>query len=188
MRPTRRWWTPPPQSRCKRTSRRPPSRDLQFLSIGVSRRLRAMPSISPPGAQIYVTLTGSASTTQSNGMRINGGTPTLDHVTAIAGDTTNSHGILVFSGVTATLDSVIGRSVAVSANSSGLIVAGVSSITARNSVFTGQTRGVSVFLNSVANLVSSQLDGGIDNAGTANCVGSYDGNFALLDTDCTALP
>ena len=42
---------------------RPPSRDLQFLSIGVSRKLRAMPSISPPGAQITNALTGSSPTT-----------------------------------------------------------------------------------------------------------------------------
>ena len=39
-------------------------------------------------------------------------------------------------------------------------------------------------VSDIANFVSTQLDGGLSNVGTVNCVGSYDGAFMVLNATC----
>ena len=62
---------------------------------------------------------------------------------------------------------------------------GPSTVTARNSVLSALE---AIVIGGTANLIATQLDGTILDAGTENCVGAYDGSFAELDNSCLPIP
>ena len=136
----------------------------------------------------HVTAIGRNAGTNAFGI-VAGGTASLVHVTAIA-DTAGSTatGVLIGSGAP-TLVNVTAIGTNGAAASRGVSINGSNAVTARNSVFAGSTDALAAGLGGTANIMSTQLDGGVS-AGLAvyRCVGAYDGNFAPLDNACNPIP
>ena len=145
---------------------------------------------------------------------INTGSTTMriNHVTAVAQNAgSNSFGILaggtaLLAKVTAIADTAVFNAVGVGTNGGAPTMVNVTAIgtndtgenrgafvssfdaqpvlTARNSVFAGSTAAILGDLDSTANIISTQLDGGATGSAVYRCAGAYDGNFAPLNSSC----
>lgn len=110
--------------------------------------------------------------------------PAMNHVIATAEGGNQSYGVahngslMNMNGVTATASGSSSSSYGLYISSSGAVV------TVTHSILQGDSSAIRVLNGATGRIGTSQLMGGANNAGTLNCVLSYDETFAELNASC----